>query len=80
MHSNKHTAAQHACKGTHKHSSKDTNPIKSAVFSNFGYRIDVFHVVFSDADECDMDEDMLRRLLRSSGTMDAARGLISRDA
>jgi len=45
-----------------------------------GYQSDEFHVVFANADECDMDGESLRRLLCSSGTMDGARGLINRDA
>ena len=40
----------------------------------------MFHVVFAHADGCDTDEESLRRLLCSSGTMDGARGLINRDA
>ena len=45
-----------------------------------GYQSDVIHVLFADADECDMDEELLRRLLCSSGTMDGARRLINWDA
>jgi len=45
-----------------------------------GCQADVFHVVFAHADGCDTDEESLRRLLCSSGTMDGARGLINRDA
>jgi len=36
--------------------------------------------VYADADDCDMDEETMRRLLCSSGTLDGARGLINRDA
>jgi len=43
------------------------------------YHSDVFHV-FANADECDMHEESLRRLLCSSGTLDGARGLINQDA
>jgi len=45
-----------------------------------GYQSDIFHVVFANADECDMDEESLRHLLCSSGTSDGARGLIHQDA
>ena len=37
-----------------------------------GYQSDVFHAVLADADERDMDEESLRRLLCSSDTMDGA--------
>jgi len=43
-----------------------------------GHQADVFHVVFADIGECDMNEESLRRLLCSSGTVDGARGLIDR--
>jgi len=36
--------------------------------------------VYADADDCDIDEETMRRLLCSSGTLDGARGLINRDA
>jgi len=37
-------------------------------------------VVFAEADDCDIDEESMRRLLCLSGTLDGARGLINRDA
>ena len=40
----------------------------------------MFHVVLAHADGSDTDEESLRRLLCSSGTMDGAQGLINRDA
>jgi len=35
--------------------------------------------VFANADEFDMDEELLRRLLCSPGTLNGARGLINQD-
>jgi len=45
-----------------------------------GYQSDAFYVVFANSDHCDMDEESLRCLLCSSGTMDRARGLVNCDA
>ena len=45
---------------------------KLGMITQQGYQSDVFHVVFANADECDIDEESLRRLLRSSGTLDGA--------
>jgi len=53
---------------------------KLGIISQQGYQSDVFHVVYANADECDMDEESLRRLLCSSGTLNGARGLINQDA
>jgi len=53
---------------------------KLGTISPQGYQSDVFHVVFANTDECDLDEESRRRLLCSSGTMDGARGLINQDA
>ena len=53
---------------------------KLGTITQQGYQSNVFHVVFANADECDMDEESLRRLLCSSGTTDGARGLINQDA
>jgi len=53
---------------------------KLGTITQQGYQSNVFHVVFANADECDMDEESLRRLLCLSGTLDAARGLINQDA
>ena len=53
---------------------------KLGIISPQGYQSDVFHVVFANTHECDMDEELLRCLLCSSGTMNGARGLINQDA
>ena len=53
---------------------------KLGTIAQQGYQSDVFDVVFANADECDMDEESLRRLLCLSGTLDGARGLINQDA
>jgi len=53
---------------------------KLAIITEQGHQSDKFHVMFADADDCDMDEESMRRLLCSSGTLDGARGLINRDA
>jgi len=52
---------------------------KLATITPQGHQSDVFHNVFTKADECDMDEKSLRRLLCSSGTLDGARGQINQD-
>ena len=51
---------------------------KLAIITEQGYQSDKFHVVFANADDCDIDEESLRRLLCSSGTLDGARGLINK--
>ena len=53
---------------------------KLAITTEQGFQSNKFHVVFANADDCDMDEESLRRLLCSSCTLDGARGLINRDA
>jgi len=53
---------------------------KLAIITEQGYQSDEFHVVFADADDCDTDEESMRRLLCSSGTLDGVRSLINRDA
>ena len=53
---------------------------KVAITAEQGYHSDKFHVMFASADDCDMDEESMRRLLCSSGTLDGVRGLINRGA
>jgi len=53
---------------------------KFATITEQGHQSDEFHVMFANEDDCDMDEESMRRLLCSSGTLDGARGLINRDA
>jgi len=53
---------------------------KLAIITEQGYQSNKFHVMFADADDCDMDEESMRRLLCSLGTLDGARSLINRDA
>ena len=51
-----------------------------SVTTEQGYQSDEFHDMFADAHDSDVDEESMRRLLCSSGTLDGARGLINRDA
>jgi len=55
---------------------------KLTIITEKGYQSDKFHLMFADADDCDMDEESIKRLLCSSGTLDGLRGhgLINRYA
>jgi len=53
---------------------------KLGTITQQGYQSDVLHVVCADVDDCDVDEESLRRLLCSSGTSCVARGLINQHA
>ena len=51
---------------------------KLAILTEQGYQSDEFHDMFADAHDSDVDEESMRRLLCSSGTLDGARGLINK--